>query len=67
MESTLEGIDKENKALKEKCKKYEAALEGLRVKVEAGEEGMSEEKLDEWKKAWKEDQEDKKVKMRNKI
>ncbi|MPC31574.1 hypothetical protein E2C01_024869 [Portunus trituberculatus] len=35
-------------ALKENCKKFEAALEWLCKKVEVGEGVMSEEKLDEW-------------------
>ncbi|MPC60833.1 hypothetical protein E2C01_054891 [Portunus trituberculatus] len=48
-----EGTEKENKTLKEKCKNYEAVLEGLREKVEAGEGAMSEEKLENWKEAWK--------------
>lgn len=62
---TLEELKKENSTLKVKCNKYEAALEGLRekvdTKVETVEGAVSETKLEEMRKAWKKEQEDEKV------
>ncbi|MPC72991.1 hypothetical protein E2C01_067307 [Portunus trituberculatus] len=57
MKLTMEEIKKENSALKEKCKDYEAVMEGLKEKVNtkvgAGDGMMGETKLEEWRKAWK--------------
>ncbi|MPC67633.1 hypothetical protein E2C01_061809 [Portunus trituberculatus] len=58
----LEEIKRENSVLQDKCTNYEAALQGLQERLdsnlETGKE-MSERKLEEWKKIWNKEREEK--------
>ena len=59
----MENLKKENEELKVKCSRYEESLKGLEVRLEGEKEegGVCESKLEELKKAWKEQCEEEKI------
>ncbi|MPC68202.1 hypothetical protein E2C01_062400 [Portunus trituberculatus] len=68
LKEEIQEIKKQNDVLKATCQDYENSLRNLQVKVQNGivdrvEDGLSENKLKELRNAWKQEQEEEKVKF----
>ena len=67
MKEAVDELRRENDGLKKKCDEYKETLQGLQEKVNEGtdkvESGLGAIKLEEWKNAWKKEQDEEKVKF----